>query len=249
MPEDMDSSNSDREEKEQKGGIYADIDFNSPLEPHENLPVQQHRIVTATPKKEETPTSNKKERRHRRHRGEKDDRKHKDGKHRSSRHRDKHGKEDKSGRSRSSSNLSNSSQPQGKPAHIRSYEAGPRLIDIGGMPEKAPSSPAVSVTAAPASPNLLESLQSVPPSTNYDQISSPSIGGGSSPAPMSNSYSQLPEVPPSVPESKSSQGRRDEDGRRRKDEKSSRSRDGKKTKKEKDIFADYKKERKQRKQR
>jgi hypothetical protein len=80
MPDDMDSSNSDKEEDaRKKGGIYADVDLNRPLEPHENLPVQQHRIVAA-PKKEDAPSPSKREGKHR-------SSKHRDSKERKSRHR------------------------------------------------------------------------------------------------------------------------------------------------------------------
>ncbi|ELR18756.1 adaptin subfamily protein [Acanthamoeba castellanii str. Neff] len=284
MPEDMDDSNSDKDDdsKKKKGGIYADVDFTRPLEAHENLPVQQHRIVMSAPKKEEPP---KKDR---------------DGKHRSSRHRDKDGKHrdrdgkdrkgrhrhddkerrssDKSGRSRSSSTTSASSATAKgeKPAHIRSYEAGPRLIDISpSSPGKTPSSPAIAVaSSAPASPGL-SFLDQVPslssPAPVYEQIGSPSLGGSASPAPMmSSSYSSLPELSGSPLVAAESAGRRssrdasksggrhrkDKDDRRRKDDaksgsSSSRSRKGekdKKSKKEKDIFADYEKDKKAKKE-
>jgi len=79
MPEDMDESHSDKEEDtKKKGGIYADVDFNRPLEPHENLPVQQHRIVVSAPTQKEEPASSSK--------------RSKDSKRRSRRHRDKDGK-------------------------------------------------------------------------------------------------------------------------------------------------------------
>lgn len=239
MPEDMESSGSDKEEeKKQKIGIHADIDLSRPLEPHENLPVQQHRVVVSAPKKEESPSADKKEKRRHRHKGENDERRRKDDKRR---HKDRRGRE----RDRKSGHaVPTDSQPQEKPAHIRSYEAGPRLIDITSP--KAPSSPALPVTT-PASPSLgiLDGL-GFGSAANYDQISSPALGGASSPVPMSSSYASLPEViPPATEPRKSSRSKKDRDGRRRKDDKSSRD---KKNKKEKDIFADYEKNKKNKKE-
>jgi hypothetical protein len=219
----------------------------------------------STPKKEEAPSSGKKDR---------------DGKHRSSRHRDRDGKhrdrdgkdrkgrhrhDDKERRSRSSSTTSASSQSKSeKPAHIRSYEAGPRLIDISPSSPKTPSSPALSATA-PASPGRSFLDHAPSPASIYEQIGSPSLGTSAAPM-MSSSYSSLPElassplVSGSVGRDKSrssrdskSGGRRskkDKDDRKRKDDPKSSSRHGdkKSSKKEKDIFADYKKDKKDKKE-